>query len=168
MWGSIQTYAAKKLLKLIEQDPEKNLPKLLEWADRFDKDNRYPSQRQMFHQILEHPEGNWYQLIQKVFQLDTGVRDAFLENFMINATLVGQRQAEGGGQAGGLQCALGHSAGPHLRLQPALHRLLGSGVWPQPEPETWTPSTPSSARARSWGRTCTSTPAASPWCARRT
>ena len=90
MWGSIQTYAAKKLLKLIEQDPEKNLPKLLEWADRFDKDNRYPSQWQMFHQILEHPEGNWYQLIQKVFQLDTGVRDAFLENFMINATLVGR------------------------------------------------------------------------------
>ena len=49
----------------------------------------------MFHDILEHPEGNWYQLILKVFQLDTGVRKAFLENFIINASLVGSaRQNE--------------------------------------------------------------------------
>lgn len=29
---------------------------------------------------------------------------------------------------------LGHSAGSHLRLQPALYRLLGGRVRPQPEP----------------------------------
>ena len=39
--------------------------------------------------MLEHPEGNWYQLIRSVFQLDEGVRNAFLENFMINASLIG-------------------------------------------------------------------------------
>ena len=95
MWESIQTYAAKQALKYIEHEPEKNLSKLLDWADHFDQDNRYQSQRRMFHQILDHPEGNWYQLIQRVFQLDAGVRNTFFENFMVNATLIGRaRQKE--------------------------------------------------------------------------
>ena len=38
-------------------------------------------------------------------------------------------------QAVHLQHPLGHPAGPHLRLQPPLHRLLGGGVRQQAEPE---------------------------------
>ncbi|CDC70503.1 MULTISPECIES: radical SAM protein [environmental samples] len=94
MWESIQAYAAKQALKFVEHEPEKNLSKLLDWADQFDKDNRYQSQRKIFHQILDHPEGNWYQLIQRVFQLDPGVRNAFLQNFMINATLIGRARGK--------------------------------------------------------------------------
>ena len=94
MMETVQAFAAKQALKYIESEPEKNLPKLLEWADHFDKDNLYASQRQVFHHVLEHPESNWYQLIRKVFQLDVGVRKAFLENFIINASLIGSGRQE--------------------------------------------------------------------------
>ena len=85
-------FAIKQAIKYIEHEPEKNLNKLMDWADKFDKDNLYQSQRAVFHNVLEHPESNWYQLIMKVFQLDTGVRKTFLENFIINASLIGSRR----------------------------------------------------------------------------
>ena len=91
---TVQSFAVRQALQYVEREPEKNLPKLLDWADKFDKDNLYQAQRRVFHDVLDHPEGNWYQLILKVFQLDVGVRKAFLENFIINASLVGSaRQA---------------------------------------------------------------------------
>ncbi len=85
-------FAIKQAIKYIEHEPEKNLNKLMDWADKFDKDNLYQSQRAVFHNVLEHPESNWYQLIMKVFQLDTGVRKTFIENFIINASLIGSRR----------------------------------------------------------------------------
>lgn len=94
MLETIQSAAVRQALKYIEQEPEKNLPKLLDWVDKFDKDNLYESQRQVFHHVLQHPEGNWYQLILLVFQLDEGVRKAFLENFIINASLIGSARQE--------------------------------------------------------------------------
>ena len=89
MIESIQTFAARQALAYIERDPEKNFSKLLDWADKFDAGNLYQSQRQAFRRVLEHPESNWYQLLLRVFQLDKGVRDTFVENFIINASLIG-------------------------------------------------------------------------------
>lgn len=89
MLENIQGYTMKQVLKYIENDPEKNLSQLLNWADNYDKKGFFRSQREAFHNVLAHPEGNWYQLILKVFQLDPGVRKAFLENFIINASLGG-------------------------------------------------------------------------------
>ncbi len=94
MIEAVQSFAAKQALKYMEQEPEKNLPKLLDWADKFDKNDLYLAQRKVLRKVLDHPEGNWYQLIRKVLQLDEGVRNAFLENFMVNASLIGgARQA---------------------------------------------------------------------------
>ena len=94
MMETVQSFAVKQALKYVEREPEKNLPKLLDWADKFDKENLYAKQREVFHHVLEHPEGNWYQLIMRVFQLDEGVRKAFLENFIINASLIGSSRQE--------------------------------------------------------------------------
>lgn len=66
----------------------------MDWADRLDKGNLYQTQRQVFRDILEHPESNWYQLITKVFRLDPGVRKTFLENFIANASLIGSARQE--------------------------------------------------------------------------
>ena len=101
MKGTLQALAVKQALHYIEHEPIKNLPKLLHWVDTFDKEDRFLSQRTIFHHILDHPESNWYQLILRFFQLEKGVRKAFLENFIIYATLIGSpkqaqvRQREG-------------------------------------------------------------------------
>lgn len=101
MKGTLQALAVKQALHYIEHEPIKNLPKLLHWVDTFDKEDHFLSQRTIFHHILDHPESNWYQLILRFFQLEKGVRKAFLENFIIYATLIGSpkqaqvRQREG-------------------------------------------------------------------------
>lgn len=51
MKENLQSFAAKQILHYLDEDPEKSLPKLLEWADKFDKDNTLPSQRRVFHNI---------------------------------------------------------------------------------------------------------------------
>ena len=89
MKETVQSMAVKQALKYLESEPEKNLPKLMDWADKFDKDDLYAPQRRTVRKVLENPDGNWYQLIMKVFELDPGVRKAFLENFIINASLLG-------------------------------------------------------------------------------
>lgn len=41
MKESLQSFAVKKVLHYLDEDPVKSLPKLLEWTDRFDKDNMF-------------------------------------------------------------------------------------------------------------------------------
>ena len=90
MKENLQSFAVKKVLDYMEGDLDKNLPKLLEWADKFDKENLYARQRKVFHDILEHPDNNWYQMIKSLWtDIDPEVRKVFFENFIVNAALVG-------------------------------------------------------------------------------
>lgn len=89
MKENLQSFAAKQILHYLDEDPEKSLPKLLEWADKFDKDNTLPSQRRVFHNILENPDNNWYKLIMSLWSdIDPAVRMTFFENFIVNTSLV--------------------------------------------------------------------------------
>ena len=92
MKENLQSFAVKKVLDYMEGDLDKNLPKLLEWADKFDKENLYASQRKVFHDILEHPDNNWYQMIKSLWtdidpeavsytHLILGGRHPFAESF---------------------------------------------------------------------------------------
>ena len=90
MKENLQSFAVKKALDYVEEDPEKSLPKLLAWADKFDKDNLYKEARAAFHAILDNPDNNWYQLIKSIWtDIDADVRKVFFENFIVNAALVG-------------------------------------------------------------------------------
>lgn len=87
---NIQSFAVKKALDYLDGDPNKNLPKLLDWADKFDKDNLYAPARQIFHQILENPDNNWYKLVLSLWDdVDPSVRKTFFNNFIVNASLIG-------------------------------------------------------------------------------
>ena len=87
---NLESFALKKVLAYMDEKPEESMPKLLAWADRFDKENLYLSQRKVFHDILEHPESNWYQMIKKLWtDIDSAVRKVFFENFLINTALIG-------------------------------------------------------------------------------
>ena len=43
MIETVQSFTARQALKYIEKEPEKNLFKLLDWADKFDKGDLYLS-----------------------------------------------------------------------------------------------------------------------------
>ncbi|MCI2106367.1 MAG: radical SAM protein [Intestinimonas sp.] len=90
----VQTFALKKVLNYLNEDPDVAFPKILEWVDRFDTSGTVASQRKVFHNILDHPDCNWYRLAKTIWNcIDPQVRATFFENFILNASTIGmQRQ----------------------------------------------------------------------------
>ncbi|MBR3277057.1 MAG: radical SAM protein [Eubacterium sp.] len=80
--------AVQAALAYLEKDPENNALKVMDLVDKFCPDGWYNSQRKLVREALES-KGHWYQLTQAVYALDPGVRKAFFQNFMINASLKG-------------------------------------------------------------------------------
>lgn len=52
---TLQSKAVKTVLSYLDKDPDRNMPKLLEWTDRFDRDGLYEKQRALFHEVLKDP-----------------------------------------------------------------------------------------------------------------
>lgn len=95
MKENLQAFAVKKVLHYMDEDPDKSLPKLLDWADKFDKENLFVGQRKVFHDIIEHPDNNWYRLIKSLWSdIDPGVRRTFFENFIVHTALIGSVRQE--------------------------------------------------------------------------
>lgn len=96
MTGKIETLAVKTALKYLDKNPEENLPKLMEWFDRFDRKGTLKQQRDMVRQIIGDKDNNWYKLIMSLWtDIDPGVRNTLFENLIINGCLLGyQRQVE--------------------------------------------------------------------------
>ena len=80
--------AIHQALDYLEKDPETNIPKLMALVDKLAPGDWYGSQRDAVRQAIEE-KNNWYQLIMKVYELDPGVRKAFFQNFILNASLLG-------------------------------------------------------------------------------
>jgi len=92
---SLQAFGIKQVLRMIDEDPDKTLPKLLDWVDRLDKDDRLSGQRKVFHEIIDHPDNHWYRLIKSLWtDIDNEVRKTAFANFIVNATVIGISQQE--------------------------------------------------------------------------
>ena len=87
---NIQAFAVKQVLNYLDEDPDKSLPKILGWAEKFDKDGNLAHLIKPFHSVLDDPNNNWNILIKSLLtDIDPAVRKAFFENFVINATFIG-------------------------------------------------------------------------------
>ncbi|MDD6988655.1 radical SAM protein [Ruminococcus sp.] len=87
---NIKSFAVKKAIDYVSGDPEKNIPKLINWADKFDKDNLFPAQRKKLHEIIDNPDNNWYRLILSLWSdIDDDVRKTMFENLAVNSFLIG-------------------------------------------------------------------------------
>ena len=93
---NVEVFAVKQALSYLDKDPEKNLPKLLDWFDRFDRKDTLKTQREMIRSVVMDPDNNWHKLVMSLWEdIDPGVRNRFFENFIINGCLLGyQRQKE--------------------------------------------------------------------------
>lgn len=87
---SIQAFGMKKVLRMIDEDPDKTMPKLLAWVDRMDRENKTLGARNAFREILDDPDSNWYRLLKSLWtDVDNGVRKKAFENFVVNASVIG-------------------------------------------------------------------------------
>ena len=74
----------------LNSNPEKNIPKLMDWVDRLDMKNTKESQRKAIRKVIENNDNNWYKLILSMWtDVDPGVRRALFNNFILNENFVG-------------------------------------------------------------------------------
>lgn len=86
----LQAFGIGQVLNWVDNSPEKNLPKLMNWFDRMDADDGLLGARNVIHGILDNPDSTWNQFIKSFWtDVDDGVRKKFFENFVENVALVG-------------------------------------------------------------------------------
>ncbi|HJD22374.1 MAG TPA: radical SAM protein [Candidatus Gemmiger faecigallinarum] len=87
---SAQVLAVKGVLNYLDKDPDQNIPRILDWIDRFDSKDQWLPQRTMARKYLTDPQSNWYRLVKSLWtDIDDGVRRKLFENFIINTALLG-------------------------------------------------------------------------------
>ena len=93
---TIAKFGLTKAFAYLYRDPESNLVKLIDWADKFDRSGQFPAQRAAVRAAIEDPENAYYPFIRHMLSdLDPEVLTSVAVNFFINGNLVGwQRQEE--------------------------------------------------------------------------
>lgn len=96
MKENLETLAIKTALGYLDKDPETNLPKLLDWFDKFDKKGTLQKEREAIRTVVGNKDSNWYKLIMSLWtDINSGVRNRLFQNFILNGCLNGyQRQKE--------------------------------------------------------------------------
>lgn len=89
----ISSAGIKLAYNYLDSNPERNLPKLMDWVDRLDRSDTIVTQRRAVRKAVENKDNNWYKLIMSLWDdIDSGVRKTVFENFIINAAAVGIKQ----------------------------------------------------------------------------
>ena len=89
---SLSKLGMKTAYSYIEKDPEKNLPRLMEWVDKLagSGPDSFQEQRDAFREVISNPDNNMYRLIMNIFrEVDNEVLKATFENFFLNANIIG-------------------------------------------------------------------------------
>ena len=89
---TLTTLGLKTAFHYIEKDPEKNLPKLMEWVDKLagTGPDSFEPQRDAFRAVISDPSNNMYRLIMNIFRdVDNDVLKATFQNFFLNANIIG-------------------------------------------------------------------------------
>ena len=91
---TIKKYGLTRAFKFLYRDPEKHLPELIDWADRFAK-GEFPGQRAAIRAAFTRPDHAYYPFVRHLIRdVEEDVLTTVAVNFFINANLVGNRKQE--------------------------------------------------------------------------
>ena len=86
----VESTSLKMVLSYLDKDPDTNIPKILDWVEKFDTKGTVKGQIKAIRKALADPNNNWNQLVKSLWtDIDDGVRRKLMENFIINATILG-------------------------------------------------------------------------------
>lgn len=92
--NGIKKFALKQGINFLYRNPEKNLLKMMDWADKFAGD-QFPSQRKVMREAMSNPEHPYYGYIRRLFhEIDPHVMKTTAINFFLNASLIGWSKQE--------------------------------------------------------------------------
>ena len=79
--------AACKLVDYLLEDPERNMPHVMQKVNEIVPDTLFPSQRAAFTNAIDQ-KNNWYQLLMKITQLNPEVVAPLIKCFVVDANLM--------------------------------------------------------------------------------
>lgn len=92
--ATIKKLGLEQAFKYLYKDPEKNLLKLMDWADKFSGDDFEP-QRKVVREAMTNPQHPYYSYVKRVINdIDPNVMKTTAVNFFINAGLIGWPKQE--------------------------------------------------------------------------
>lgn len=91
---TIRKFGLEQAFNYLYKDPDKNLVKIMDWADKFAGDQLVP-QRKIIREAMTNPEHPYYGFIRHILNdVDPHVMKTTAVNFFINASLVGWPKQE--------------------------------------------------------------------------
>ena len=91
---TIKKFGLEQAFKYLHKDPEKNLVKIMDWADKF-AGNDFVPQRRMIREAMTNPKHPYYGYIRHILEdIDPHVMQTTAVNFFINAGLTGWPKQE--------------------------------------------------------------------------
>ena len=86
--NSLKKYGIEQIFRYVYKDPEPNMRKLMDWADKFSGGVMEP-QRKAIREAVENPEHPYHDYILHMFRdIDESVMTRLATNFFINASLI--------------------------------------------------------------------------------
>ena len=81
------------VLDYLDKDPDTNIPKLMKWWDKFDRDNFYEVQRNVIRKVVEDPDNVWYRYIKSFWtDIDPDVRKTLFRNLIVQTFFIGNKR----------------------------------------------------------------------------
>lgn len=91
---TIKKFGLEQAFNYLYKDPDKNMLKLIDWADKF-AGNEFGVQRRMIREAITDPSHPYYSFIRRVIRdVDPNVMKTTVVNFFINAALAGWPKQE--------------------------------------------------------------------------
>ena len=92
--NTLKKLGIEQTFNYIYKDPDKHMPKMMDWADKF-ADGEFISQRKIIREAITDPEHPYYSYIRRLFkEVDPNVTKTLAVNLFINASLVGWKKEE--------------------------------------------------------------------------
>lgn len=63
----LRAFGISKALDYLERDPDANLPKLMDWLDKYTGERLASPYRELFHRAMSDPGNNWHRLIKSMY-----------------------------------------------------------------------------------------------------
>ncbi len=89
----LQAFGIKKILKYLDANPDENIPKVLDWVEKLDRNNTLDGPLPTVKRVLSDKEGIWYKFVRDLYSdVDDDFRRKFFENFVVNAVILGREK----------------------------------------------------------------------------
>jgi MoaA/NifB/PqqE/SkfB family radical SAM enzyme len=86
----IKGFGLNRLLSYMDSNAERNIPKALDWLERFDRTGQNDGIYKAVRRIMADPDNNWHVFLRNIYaDLDGGSRRALMRNLVVNASILG-------------------------------------------------------------------------------